>query len=157
MSCEDETEWTGNCRWGNVCLICNHVCFSTWLAVGRRLGSTCSICRTKSCNTNLPTLTHKRAQSIWIEIGLSEIQRIFPIKLHNFKLWKKSKWLIFRFPEGCYFWNCDSTEVKRSSPLKWTFLLWCERHRWHCGSGLKKSKNVVYLCEGGHISPTSGL
>ena len=32
--------------------------------------------------------------------SLREIQRIFPVELSSFKLWKMPKLLNFRFPEG---------------------------------------------------------
>jgi len=35
--------------------------------------------------------------------------------------------LIFTFPEGCYFFNCDNTELKRSSKIIFSVS---ERHRW---------------------------
>jgi len=44
-----------------------------------------------------------------------DFRRIFPIKLRNFKLRKMPKLLNFRFPNGWYFLNCDSTKLKRSS------------------------------------------
>jgi len=55
-----------------------------------------------------------------------EIGRIFSIKMHNFKLWKMPELFNLRFPEGWYFLNCDSTELKRSSKI---FFFVSERHR----------------------------
>ena len=42
---------------------------------------------------------------------------IFFIKIRNFKLWETPKLLNFRFPEGWYFFNCDNTEMKKSSKI----------------------------------------
>jgi len=52
---------------------------------------------------------------------------IFPIQIQNFKLWKMPKLFKFRFPEGWYFFDCDNTELKRSSKINFSVS---ERHRW---------------------------
>jgi len=59
------------------------------------------------------------------KFSLAEI-RTFLIKIRNFKLWEMPKLSNFRFPEA-YFFNCDNTELKRSSKTNFSV---CERHRW---------------------------
>jgi len=62
-----------------------------------------------------------------VKFSLRDFRRIFTIKVRSFKLWKRPKLSNFRFPEGWYFLNCDSTELKRSCTI---FFSVSERHRW---------------------------
>jgi len=41
--------------------------------------------------------------------------------MRKFKLWKMSKLLNWRFPEGRYFFNCNKTEMKKSSKIFFCF------------------------------------
>jgi len=68
-----------------------------------------------------------KAQSIWNAIRLRKIGRIFSTKIRHFKLRKMAKIFNFTFPKGCYFLNCDKTELKRSSKI---IVSVSERHRW---------------------------
>jgi len=62
-----------------------------------------------------------------VKLSLRGIEKMFSIKIRNFKLWKMPKLFNFRFPEGRYFLNCDNTELKRSSKMNFSIA---ERHRW---------------------------
>ena len=74
-----------------------------------------------------------------MKFSLREIRGIFPIKLRNFKLWKMTKLLNFRFPEGWYFSNFGNTEQKRSSKI---FFSVSERHRWAIESLFRRQKKI---------------
>jgi len=62
-----------------------------------------------------------------VKFSLGKIRRTFPIILRNFERWKMPKLLNFRFPEECYFFKFDNTELKRFSNI---FFSVSERHRW---------------------------
>ena len=72
------------------------------------------------------TLNPKQPKVFGVKFSLSEIRRIFFIKMRNYKLRKVPKLLNFSFPEGWYFLNCYNTELKRSSKIIFPVA---ERHR----------------------------
>jgi len=59
-----------------------------------------------------------------VKISLRANEKIFPIKLRNFKLWKMPELLNSRFPEERYFLNFANTELKRSSEIKFSVSEW---------------------------------
>jgi len=67
------------------------------------------------------------AQSIWSKIKLEELEEFYPLK---YAIPSFGKWLYiikFQVSRGWHFLNCDNTELKRSSKIKFSVS---ERHRW---------------------------
>jgi len=48
------------------------------------------------------------------------------------------KYLNFGFPEGLYFFNCNNTELKKSSKINFYVA---ERHRWAVAGKMK----IIFL------------
>jgi len=51
-------------------------------------------------NKHISYINPSQLKVFGVIFSVREIRRIFPIKLHNFQLWKMPKSLNFRFPDG---------------------------------------------------------
>jgi len=105
----------------------NQLTFYQCRDVGVGNPSTCVYFGCLSASLQALLLNPWQPKVFGVKFRSRDIGKIFSTKIRIFKLRKITKLFNFGFPEGWYFWNCDNTELKRSSEI---FFSVSGRHRW---------------------------